>query len=231
MRLSLVLLLLGVCLHPTSGVGKDKKKKKPSDPTDLAAHSIDVWKALPYQDLVSAASTAGLPATGTVDILAERLHGYYQDVAAHNSLAAATMASRYAPYSTGTQASVQTAIVSSFASVSAASQSAISANQVSTARANAAIDVMMQAQQQRAQAVAAPLVPTQPLSIHGSSQQSATSRQHQGTPTVPQQWPQAGQGKPNPPPQSHGYWMPSQQPAATQATQGSSQGHVVISNI
>ena len=66
-----------------AAVGKEKKKKKPDD---QAAQSLEAWLSLPFADLVSACAGAGLPTTGTLEVLADRLHCYYRDVASHQAI-------------------------------------------------------------------------------------------------------------------------------------------------
>ena len=93
-----------------AAVGKEKKKKKPDD---QAAQSLEAWLSLPFADLVSACAGAGLPTTGTLEVLADRLHCYYRDVASHQAIASAQ---RVVPY-TSTSPGVQVAAATSMASV------------------------------------------------------------------------------------------------------------------
>ena len=213
--LGFVYLLVCACLQETSGVGKERKKKKSPDPADLASHSVDVWKGLPYQDLVDACSAAGLSSSGTAEALAGRLHGYYQDVAAHNAITATAAVSRFAPYSSSSPPSVQAAIVSSIASgattPTSVTQAAVSVNQANTIRANAVLDRLLQSQQ----SVGTPPSPLLSSTQYSSQQQQSQSlpwqwQQQQQQPQPTQQWPPAGQGVPVPPIPAQSQWYPPQ---------------------
>ena len=131
------LLLVGLGPSAVHLMGKGRKGKPSLG--SRASQPLEEWRELPYDELVVACSEAGLPTSGTADVLANRVHSYYHDVAENELMrGSAVVSSRGAPYQVSTSSSnpaTQAAITATMAA-----STATSTFQSYASRSNAALD-------------------------------------------------------------------------------------------
>ena len=117
------------------------RKGKPSV-SARASQPLEEWRELPYDELVIACSEAGLPTSGTVEVLATRVHEYYSDVAENNLMrGTAVVSSRGAPYQVSASSSNPATQAAITATITASTHHvATDTFQSYAARSNAALD-------------------------------------------------------------------------------------------